>query len=43
MKLADAKDDQTKFWSNVGEIRKGNKKNRSKEQETNLHKIEMLY
>ena len=30
--LADAKNDQAEFKSNLNEIKKGNKKNRSKEQ-----------
>ena len=41
--LADAKNNQKKFKSYLGEIKKGNKKHRSKEQKNTLHNIEMLY
>ena len=40
--LADAKNNQAKFKSNLGEIKK-TQRNRSKEQETYLHNTEMLY
>ena len=39
--LADVKNDQTKFESNLGEIKK--EKNKSKEQTNVLSNIEMLY
>ena len=41
--LADAKNYQTEFKSNLSEIKKGNKKHRSKEQKYTLYNIEMLY
>ena len=40
--LAEAKNDQIKFKSYLGEIKKGNKK-QSKEQKNALYNIEMLY
>ena len=43
IRLADAKNDQEKFKSNLNEIKKGNKKHRSKEQKNALHNNEMLY
>ena len=41
--LTDARNDQAEFKSNVSEIKKGDKKHRSKEQKNTLHNIEMLY
>ena len=41
--LADVKNNQEKFKSYFGEIRKGNKKYRSKEQKNTLYNIDMLY
>ena len=41
--LADVKNNQEKFKSYLGEIRKGNKKRRSTEQKNALYNIEMLY
>ena len=41
--LEDVKNNQEKFKSYVGEIKKGNKKHRSKEQKHTLYNIEMLY
>ena len=41
--LADVKNIQEKFQSYLGEIKKGNKKHRSKEQKNTLCNIEMLY
>ena len=41
--LADVKNNQEKFKSYLGEIKKGNKKHRSKEQKNTLYNIEMLY
>ena len=42
--LADAKNDQAEFKSNLNEIKKGNKKHKSKEQKKNaLYNLEMLY
>ena len=41
--LADVKNNQEKFKSYFGEIRKGNKKHRSKEQKNTLYNIDMLY
>ena len=41
--LADVKNNQEKFKSYLGEIRKGNKKHRSKEQKNTLYNIDMLY
>ena len=43
--LADAKNDQAEFKSNLNEIKKGNKKHRSKEQKKKkkLYNNEMLY
>ena len=35
IKLSDAKNDQIKFKSHLGEIKKGNNKKRSKEQKKN--------
>ena len=43
IKLAEAKNDQIRFKSNLGEIKKGNNKKRSKEQKNALYNIEMLY
>ena len=40
--LADVKNIQEKFQSYLGEIKKGNKKHRSKEQKNTLHNIKML-
>ena len=41
--LTDVKNNQEKFKSYLGEIKKGNKKHRSKEQKNTLYNIEMLY
>ena len=41
--LADVKNNQEKFKSYLEEIKKGNKKYRSKEQKNMLYNIEMLY
>ena len=41
--LADVKNNQDKFKSYLGEIKKENKKHRSKEQKNTLYNIEMLY
>ena len=41
--LADVKSNQEKFKSYLGEIKKGNKKHKSKEQKNTLYNIEMLY
>ena len=41
--LADVKNNQEKFKTCLGEIKKGNKKHRSKEQKIILYNIEMLY
>ena len=41
--LADVKNNQEKFKSYLGEIKKGNKKHKSKEQKNTLHNIEMPY
>ena len=41
--LADVKNNQEKFKSYVGEIKKGNKKHRSKVQKNTLYNIEILY
>ena len=41
--LGEAKNDQEKFKFNLGEIRRGNSKRRSKEQKNALYNIEMLY
>ena len=41
--LADVKNNQEKFKSYFGEIRKANKKHRSKEQKNTLYNIDMLY
>ena len=41
--LADAKNGQAEFKSNLHEIKKGNKKHRLKEQKNVLHNIEVLY
>ena len=41
--LSDVKNNQEKFQSYLGEIRKGNKKHRSKEQKITLYNIEILY
>ena len=41
--LADAKNDQVEFKSNLTEVKKGNKKCRSKEQKNTLYNIETLY
>ena len=41
--LADAKNDQLKFKSNLGEIKKENKKQISKERKKHTARIEILY
>ena len=41
--LADVKNDQEKFKSYLGEIKKENKKYKSKEQKNTLYNIEMFY
>ena len=41
--LANVKNNQEKLKSYLGEIKKGNKKHRSKEQKNALYNIEMLY
>ena len=41
--LADVKNNQEKFKSYLGEIRKGKKNHRSKVQKNTLYNIEMLY
>ena len=41
--LADVKNNQEKYKSYLGEIKKGNKKHRSKVQKNTLHNMEMLY
>ena len=41
--LADAKSDQAEFKSNPNEIKKGNKKHRSKEQKNAFYNNEILY
>ena len=41
--LANVKNNQAKFKSDLGEIKKGNNKKRSKEQKNALYNIEMLY
>ena len=41
--LAEAKNDQIRFKSNLGEIKKGNKKKRSKEQKSALYNTDMFY
>ena len=41
--LADVKDNQQKRKTYLGEIKKGNKKRRLKEQKNTLHNIEMIY
>ena len=41
--LSDVKNNQEKFKSYLGEIKKGNKKHRSKVQKNTLYNIEMLY
>ena len=41
--LSDVKNNQEKFESYLGEIKKGNKKNRSQEQKSTLYNVEMLY
>ena len=43
MSLADAKNDQVEFKSNLTEIKKGNKKHASKERKNALKNIEILY
>ena len=43
IKLAEAKNDQIRFKSNLSEIKKGNNKKRSKEQKNALYNIDMLY
>ena len=43
IKLAKAKNDQIKLKSNLGEIKKGNNKKRSKGQKNALYNIDMLY
>ena len=39
----DVKNNQVKFKSYLGEIKKGNKKHKSKEQKNTLYNVEMLY
>ena len=41
--LADVKNNQERFKSHLGEMKKGNTKRRSKEQKNALYNIEMLY
>ena len=41
-KVADIKNEQMKFKSHLGEMKKENKKNKSKEQKNALYNIEML-
>ena len=41
--INEAKNDQIKFTLNLGKIKKGNNKKRSKEQKNALYNIEMLY
>ena len=41
--LADAKNDNEEFKSNLSKIKKGNKKHKSKKQKNTLYNIEMLY
>ena len=41
--VADAKNDQAEFKSNLDELKKGNRKHRSKNQKNTLYNIEMLY
>ena len=41
--LADVKNNQDKSKSNLGEIKRGNNKKRSKEQKSTLHNIKMLF
>ena len=41
--LTDAKNDQAEFKLNLSEIKKGNKKHRSKEQKNTLYNIEMYF
>ena len=41
--LADVKNNQEKFKTYLGEMKKGNKRHRSKEQKNTLYNIEMLY
>ena len=41
--VADVKNNQEKFKSYLGEIKKENKKHRSKVQKNTLHNVEMLY
>ena len=41
--LSDVKNNQEKFKSYLGNIKKGNKKHRSKAQKNTLYNIEMLY
>ena len=43
IKLAEAKNDQIKFKSNLGEIKNWNNKKRSEEQKNALYNIDMLY
>ena len=43
IKLDEAKNDQIKFKLNLGEIKKGNNKNRSKEPKNALYSIDILY
>ena len=43
LSLADVKNDQEKFKSDLEEIRRGNNKKRPKEQKDSLYNIEMLY
>ena len=41
-KVADKKNEQLKFKSHLGEMKKENKKDKSKEQKNALYNIEML-
>ena len=43
IKLAQAKSDKIRFKSNLGEIKKGNNKKRSKEQKKPLYNIDIFY
>ena len=42
IKLAQAENDQIRFKSTLGEIKKGNNKNRSKEEKSALYNVNML-
>ena len=41
--LSDERNNQEKFKSYLGEIKKGNKKHRSKAEKNTLYSVEMLY